>query len=109
MRLGERSNKGQVFAPLSSNGGDKAKHTNSNRCRRTRRQKTARRRGAEINRAQGRGVIQRSQVTCEATLTTRATASIENGASLHLAPPLQALEPNAGDHLEGNVEMRGCT
>ena len=25
---------------------------------------------------------------------------------LHLAPPLQALEPNVGDHLEGNVEER---
>ena len=25
---------------------------------------------------------------------------------VHLAPPLQAVEPNVGDHLEGNVEER---
>ena len=30
---------------------------------------------------------------------------IEKRTTVHLAPPLQALEPNVGDHLEGNVEM----
>ena len=32
--------------------------------------------------------------------------SIENWPPLHLTPPLQALETNVGDHLEGNVEER---
>ena len=31
---------------------------------------------------------------------------IEKRTTVHLAPPLQALEPNVGDHLEGNVEKR---
>ena len=25
---------------------------------------------------------------------------------MHLAPPFQAMEPNVGDHLQGNVEER---
>ena len=50
--------------------------------------------------------MQRSQVTFEATLTTRTTVSIEKWTPLHLAPPLQAFESNVGNHLEGNVEKR---
>ena len=34
------------------------------------------------------GVMQRSQVTFEATLTTRTTVSIEKKTPVHLAPPL---------------------
>ena len=46
------------------------------------------------------------QVTFEATLTTRTTVSIEKRTPVHLAPSLRALEPNVGDHIEGNVEKR---
>ena len=32
--------------------------------------------------------------------------SIEKKTPVHLAPPLQALKPNVGDRLEGNIEKR---
>ena len=51
-------------------------------------------------------MIQRSQVTFEATLATRTTVSIEKKTAVHLAPPLKALKPNGGSYLECNVEKR---
>ena len=56
--------------------------------------------------AESGGVIQPSQVTFEATPTTRTSVFIEKRTTVHLAPPLQALEPNVDDHLEDNVEKR---
>ena len=79
---------------------------NSNRSRRTRNQLTAGRSGAEVYREESGGVVQRSQVTFEATLATRTTVSIEKKTAVHLAPPLKALKPNGGSYLECNVEKR---
>ena len=41
-----------------------------------------------MNGEESGGVMQRSQVTFEATLTTRTTVSIEKKTPVHLAPPL---------------------
>ena len=69
-------------------------------------QERARRSGEAINGAESGQVIQQSQATFEATLTTRTTVSIDKWTPLRLNPPLQELEPNAGDYLEGNAEER---
>ena len=76
-RLGERSKNEASVSTIVLELRPQGKTRLSNRCRRTRNQITARRSGAEANGEESGGVIQRSQVTFEATITTRITVSIE--------------------------------
>lgn len=69
-------------------------------------QRSAGRSVDEINGAESGGVIQRSKVTFELTLTTPTTVFVEKHPNVHLAPLLQALGPSIGYHPEHNMERR---